>query len=97
MYATMLIEWLDSVMPRNVDEIVFCGGTASYLKKELHERYLGKTMSWNANMGIPVELNVRDLGTRLCDVYGVFLQFSFQVHKKFAPSKLKTMKVQTSG
>jgi hypothetical protein len=80
-YAASLIGWLDSVIPTDADELVFCGGTAEYIKNELRDRYLGKTVSWNAGMGIPAELDTWGLGDRLCDVYGVFLCLSDEVKR----------------
>lgn len=80
-YVASLISWLDSVIPADANEIVFCGGTADYIRNELRDRYLGKTVSWNAGMGIPADLDILGLGSRLCDVYGVFLCVSNEVKK----------------
>lgn len=80
-YAASLIGWLDSVIPPDTDELVFCGGTAEYIRSELRDRYLGKTVSWNAGMGIPADLDTWGLGGRLCDVYGIFLCVSNEANR----------------
>ncbi|MBD2772586.1 ParM/StbA family protein [Iningainema tapete] len=75
-YAKILISWLDENLPLDVEEIVFCGGTADYLRKELNEHYDKVPLSWNADLVIPKALDTFDLGNRLADVYGMFLYFS---------------------
>lgn len=74
-YTAMLTSWLDNVLPNSVDEIVFCGGTADYLMKELNEHYPRTPLSWNASIEIPASVDVSGLGSRLCDVYSLFLYF----------------------
>jgi hypothetical protein len=71
----MLTSWLDNVLPDDVDEIVFCGGTADYLMKELNGHYPRTPLSWNASIEIPANIDISGLGNRLCDVYSLFLYF----------------------
>ncbi|MBW4568818.1 MAG: ParM/StbA family protein [Tolypothrix carrinoi HA7290-LM1] len=75
-YAKILISWLDETLPLDVEEIVFCGGTADYLRKELNEHYDRIPLFWNAELVIPKALDTFGLGNRLADVYGMFLYFS---------------------
>lgn len=74
-YTAMLTSWLDNVLPDYVDEIVFCGGTADYLMKELNGHYPRTPLSWNASIEIPANIDISGLGNRLCDVYSLFLYF----------------------
>jgi hypothetical protein len=85
-YTAMLTSWLDNVLPDTVDEIVFCGGTADYLIKELNEHYPRTPLSWNASIEIPVSVDISGLGSRLCDVYSLFLYFH-----KVVEAQLRTL------
>jgi hypothetical protein len=79
-YAKILMSWLDETLPLDVEEIVFCGGTADYLRKELNEHYDRIPLFWNAELVIPKTLDTFGLGNRLADVYGMFLYFSSLVN-----------------
>lgn len=85
-YAATLTSWLDNALPDSADEIVFCGGTADYLMKELNDHYLGTQLSWNASVAIPAALDTHSLGSRLCDVYTLFLYYHGLVEKQFGLS-----------
>jgi hypothetical protein len=74
-YSRMLTCWLTEVMPSNVDELVFCGGTAEYLKPELRDYFAVYPQSWHANIEIPSLLDSYQMGIRLGDVYGAFCFF----------------------
>lgn len=67
----MLTHWLDEVLPSDTDEIVFCGGTAEYLKSELRSHYSRYAQSWLAGIVVPPELDPDGLGHRLADAYGI--------------------------
>ncbi|MBV6622648.1 MAG: ParM/StbA family protein [Rivularia sp. (in: Bacteria)] len=75
LYIATLISWLNNVVPRDVDEIVFCGGTADYLKKELNSRYSATPCIWHGGVVVPDAVDTYKLGTRLTDAYGMFLYF----------------------
>ncbi|BAY93657.1 MULTISPECIES: ParM/StbA family protein [unclassified Tolypothrix] len=86
-YAVLLTSWLDQVISiSSVDEILFCGGTADYLRKELNSHYPGTPCLWGVGAEIPEQVDTFSLGTRLADVYSVFLYFSEQVHQRFLPT-----------
>ena len=74
-YSLTLISWLDNIMPNEVDEIVFCGGTADYLKPELASYYKHFSLSWSADITIPSNLVPPGMGHRFDDIYGLFLYF----------------------
>ncbi len=87
-YAAVLTSWLDQVISASVvDEILFCGGTADYLKKELNSHYPGTPCLWGVGADIPKEIDEFSHGSRLADVYSVFLYFSQQVQKRFLPNE----------
>ncbi|MCU0542636.1 MAG: ParM/StbA family protein [Oscillatoriaceae cyanobacterium Prado104] len=78
-YAQRLIGWLDEVLPPDIDEIVFCGGTAEYLKPELRSHFSECAQSWHGEIEIPSELDPDNMGIRLADVYGLFEYFTAQL------------------
>ena len=75
LYIATLISWLNNVVPRDADEIVFCGGTADYFKKELNSHYRSSLCIWHAGVVVPDTLDTYKLGSRLTDAYGMFLYF----------------------
>lgn len=91
-YVRMLTHWLDEVLPPNTDEIVFCGGTAEYLKSELRSHYSRYAQSWHAGISVPPELDPNGLGYRLADAYGLFTYFKSQFqglrHKATEPTEV---------
>ncbi|MFM6424726.1 ParM/StbA family protein, partial [Planktothrix sp.] len=46
-YVRSLTSWLDENLPPDCDELVFCGGTATYFKKELNQYYDRLPIIWN--------------------------------------------------
>ncbi len=76
-YARALCSWLREVLPRQVylDEVVLCGGTADYMRCELENHFAYTDINWNANICLPERLQNSELGSRLCDAYGMYLYF----------------------
>ena len=75
-YAAVLTSWLNQVVPRSiVSEILFCGGTADYMRRELNTHYSGIPCLWGVGADIPSQVDSFGLGSRLADVYNVFLYF----------------------
>ena len=74
-YARMLTSWLDEVLPPDLDEIVFCGGTCGYLEQELRT-YARVAYSWHAGIAVPPKLDPHGLGYRLADLWGLWSYFS---------------------
>lgn len=76
-YALALRSWLREVLPRqtNLDLAVLCGGTAEYMRAELEEHFAYTEVNWNADIQIPDHLYSEELGTRLCDAYGIYVYF----------------------
>jgi hypothetical protein len=75
LYVATLMSWLNNVIPRDADEIVFCGGTVDYFKKELNSRYPATPCIWHAGVVVPEAVDTHKLGSRLTDAYGMFLYF----------------------
>ena len=82
-YLRSLTSWLDENLPPDCDEIVFSGGTADYLKKELNEHYDRTPIVWNAEISIPSVLDKKGFGNRLSDVYGMFSYFKGALKNQF--------------
>jgi Actin like proteins N terminal domain len=69
-YAAVLTSWLDQVISRNVvSEILFCGGTADYMRRELNSHYPGTPCLWGVGADIPKQVDIFGFGSRLADVY----------------------------
>lgn len=75
LYMATLTSWLNNVVPRDANEIVFCGGTVDYFKKELNSHYPSTPCIWHGGVIVPITLDTYKLGTRLTDAYGMFLHF----------------------
>ncbi len=73
-YLTVLAQWLDTVLPtEELTDIVFCGGTADYLKQDLESLYGTQFLcSWNAGMALHKKLDLDGVGNRFIDVLGIF-------------------------
>jgi hypothetical protein len=82
-YASNLTSWFKQVIPSYVEEIIFCGGTADYLKKELNA-YYQSTPCIFSGITVPSSIDKNSLGSRLCDVYGAFLFFDELVKQHIA-------------
>jgi hypothetical protein len=77
-YARMLSHWINEVLPPDLDEIVFCGGTSEYMKPELRNQFSNYSLSWHAGITVPKTLDPDGLGCRIADVYGLFSYFKSQ-------------------
>lgn len=75
-YLNSLTIWLSEVLPKALDEIIFCGGTADYLKVQLNDFFSAISLKWHSDFILPKKWQHQWLGNRLADVYGVFLVLS---------------------
>ena len=82
-YASSLTSWFKQVIPPDVEEIIFCGGTADYLKKELNA-YYRSTPCIFSGITVPTSIDKNSLGSRLADVYGAFLYFDEIIKQRIA-------------
>lgn len=69
-YTRALLRWLKGIAA--MDEVLICGGTASFVRHELTQHFdnEGIPMCWNGGMELPKYLDTMGLGDRVCDVWG---------------------------
>lgn len=88
-YVRAVVRWLKSVggefdvnavCPQ--DEIVFCGGTAEYLRGELDKHYASTELVWHGGVSVPSEFESKLGGYRLADVWSLHEAFSSLVISK---------------
>lgn len=73
-YLDSLFYWLRENVPKNNDYILFCGGTAHYLKSFLNN--FAQEQNWEIInddfIKFPVKIDPMKLGQRLNDLYGIY-------------------------
>lgn len=74
-YFRALVRWLSQELPRDLDEIILCGGTAEYLKPELEAHYSNVSVTWNGGVEIPPGLDTAGMGVRIADVWALYQVF----------------------
>lgn len=79
-YFLKLDNWLREHLPRELDEVVLCGGTVDYLVPEFKEFFQFTPIQWHGNIVVPDELS-QGLGSRLVDVYSLLIYFRQSVLK----------------
>jgi hypothetical protein len=78
-YVSSLTSWLRDTLPKDLDEVVLCGGTAYYLHKALVEHFHSVDIIWDASMELPEDLQTGELGKRMSDAYGIYQYFTSKV------------------
>jgi hypothetical protein len=71
-YWRAIARWLRSSGQSDVEELVFCGGTADYIKPEI-DAYCEKEeidVSWHGDVNVPSNISM-GLGSRMADVYSL--------------------------
>ncbi len=96
-YARALIRWLSQQLPADVDEIILCGGTAEYLRKELETHFSNKTLIWDGGVEIPSSLDTAGMGNRIADVLGMHHAFLVRVGKLIKKDNGSTATSNTSS
>lgn len=83
-YCRALQRWLDNI-GAVFDEVVICGGTASFVRTELvnHFHKEGVSICWNGEVNIPEALDTYKLKERLADVWTSHISHIKLVDKKF--------------
>ncbi|HAA32005.1 MAG TPA: hypothetical protein DCE56_35260, partial [Cyanobacteria bacterium UBA8553] len=69
-YTLSLESWLNEVLPRRMDEVILCGGTADYLRPELSDYFKATSLVWHGKL--PEELQGHSLSHRMCDAFGMY-------------------------
>ncbi len=73
-YFLKLSNWMREHLPRDLDEVVLCGGTVDYLIPEFKTHFHWTPIQWHGDVVVPDELS-QELGNRLVDVYSLFVYF----------------------
>jgi hypothetical protein len=74
-YWLALKTWLKDNLPKKLDEVILCGGTAHFMKPELEQHFPQSDIIWDGNLELPSELCPDELGQRMSDAYGMYLCF----------------------
>ena len=67
-YALLLRNWIQEVLPSEVEEMVICGGTADFLRTEIRQILDIHTLYWHANAGEEDE-KLLNKGNRFADAW----------------------------
>jgi hypothetical protein len=81
-YVASLRHWLSEQIPKEVEEVIVCGGTADYLYGELQQHWQHLQIFWHAEIKIPEQLSTLKVGNRLADVWSLFCYFCEQIGVK---------------
>lgn len=81
-YWRAIARWLRSKMDEDIEELVFCGGTADYIRPEIDAYFQkeGIKVSWHANIFIPDEIS-SGMGNRMADVWAFHQHMIIQFDK----------------
>ncbi|MDF5733561.1 MAG: ParM/StbA family protein, partial [Rhizonema sp. PD38] len=81
-YWRAIERWLRSKMDEDIEELVFCGGTADYIRPEIDTYFQkeGIKVSWHADIFIPDEIS-SGMGNRMADVYALHQHMIIQFDK----------------
>jgi hypothetical protein len=80
-YWRAIVRWLRSKMDSDIEELVFCGGTADYIRPEI-DAYFHESevrLSWHGNINIG-EFEA-GIGNRMADVYALYQHMIIQFDK----------------
>jgi hypothetical protein len=72
-YVAMLRSWMGEVLPDTVNRILFSGGTADYLRKDLEEIYPFTPLEFHG-LRVPTQYDPHGYGQRLTDVWAAFVR-----------------------
>lgn len=81
-YWRAIVRWLRSKMDEDVEELVFCGGTADYIRPEIDAYFQkeGIKVSWHGNIFIPDEISF-GMDNRIADVWAFHQHMIIQFDK----------------
>jgi len=71
-YSQILLSWLDEVLPMDVDQVVFAGGSADLLRSHLLSHFRWQTCSFHADVEVPQDGLPNSMKNRLVDVWMMF-------------------------
>ncbi|BAY35461.1 hypothetical protein NIES2107_73730 (plasmid) [Nostoc carneum NIES-2107] len=81
-YWRAIARWLRSKMDEDIEELVFCGGTADYIRPEIDAYFQkeGIKVSWHGNIFIPDKISF-GMGNRIADVWAFHQHMIIQFDK----------------
>ena len=82
-YVKRIQQWLSEILPTELDEVVFCGGTVDFFQEELDNLFPATPVKWHGNFTYPEELNEKWLGNRLADAYGLSKLLAQEIKEKY--------------
>ncbi len=88
-YAMSLTSWFREVLPQRLDEIVFCGGTCDYLRRELEDEFKGTSIAWHG-VELPSGLSRELPGNRMCDAFGLYEYLRHKIWLEFSQTRSKS-------
>jgi len=75
-YLYELKSFFEERLPMSCDTVVWCGGTAQFLRNELGRIVPEVESQWHGNLQVPEEVDTAGLKERLCDAYGIYEQLA---------------------
>jgi len=81
-YWRAIVRWLRSKIDEDIEELVFFGGTADYIRPEIDVYFQkeGMKVSWHGNIFIPDEIS-SGIGNRMADVWALHQHMIIQFDK----------------
>jgi hypothetical protein len=96
-YALSLQSWFKEVLPKALDEVILCGGTAEYMQSELEDYFANTCVVWNAGIELPESLHDPEVGNRILDAYGMYRYCLLKVGKQVASATSDSKEVTVRG
>ncbi|MCC5622895.1 hypothetical protein [Nostoc sp. CHAB 5715] len=103
-YCRALLRWVKNLAA--LDEVLICGGTSEFVRKELTQHFLHESIPivWNGGVVLPKPLNTQGLGDRLADVWASHISyvrmldenFSYERKEKLVPDSYQSPPVRNS-
>ncbi|AUB44214.1 hypothetical protein COO91_10437 (plasmid) [Nostoc flagelliforme CCNUN1] len=94
-YCRALKRWLSEI-GAVFDEILICGGTATFVRTQLLNYFQSEGISviWNGGVQIPLSLDTHTLGERIADVWGSHISHIKLVDKKLGYERFQPLVIE---
>ncbi|WGV29060.1 ParM/StbA family protein [Halotia branconii] len=103
-YCRALIRWIRNIAV--LDEVIICGGTAEFVRKELTEHFQKEDVPivWNGGVQLPKQLDTQGLGDRITDVWTAHItyikmldhNFGYERKQNLVPDSYQSQPVRNS-
>lgn len=97
-YWRTIVRWLRSNIEEDIKELVFCGGTADYIRAEIDSYFQEKmqvNLSWHGDISISDEIST-GIGNRIADVYALHQHIIGKLDQKTGYERLANSFVPVS-